>query len=128
VRHVGGDAGVGQQIGEPAQVDGGLEGDLDRFRRQLAEDAQERIRLAGDRALKSSAPSSSRAANCERLQCRSTPMYTMTGLPDHTVDVVSMGSEACSFVAQSTCAAIFSAHCTLNESFESRGCVVPQRW
>jgi hypothetical protein len=36
--HVGSDAGVGQQIREPAPAVGGLEGDLDRLGLELPED------------------------------------------------------------------------------------------
>jgi hypothetical protein len=44
VGHVSGDAGIGQEIREPAPAVGGLEGDLDRLGLELTEDAQE---LAG---------------------------------------------------------------------------------
>jgi len=54
--HVGGDPGIGQQVGEPAPADGGLEGDLDRLRRQLTEDAQELVGLARDRAVEDRLP------------------------------------------------------------------------
>jgi len=41
VGHVSSDAGIGQQIREPAPTVGGLEGDLDRLGLELAEDAPE---------------------------------------------------------------------------------------
>jgi hypothetical protein len=46
--HVGRDAGVGQQVREPAPAVGGLEGDLDRLGLELAEDAQELGRGVAD--------------------------------------------------------------------------------
>jgi hypothetical protein len=39
VGHVSSDAGIGQEIREPAPAVGGLEGDLDRLGLQLTEDA-----------------------------------------------------------------------------------------
>jgi hypothetical protein len=39
--HVGSDAGIGQQVREPAPAVGGLEGDLDWLGLELAEDAPE---------------------------------------------------------------------------------------
>jgi hypothetical protein len=41
VGHVGGDAGIGQQVSKPAPPVGRLEDDLDRSGLELAEDAQE---------------------------------------------------------------------------------------
>jgi hypothetical protein len=41
VGHMRGDAGIGQQVREPAPAVGGLEGDLDGLGLELAEDAPE---------------------------------------------------------------------------------------
>jgi hypothetical protein len=46
--HVGGDAGVGQQVREPAPAVGGFKGDLDRLGLELTEDAQELGRSVAD--------------------------------------------------------------------------------
>jgi hypothetical protein len=48
VGHVRWDAGIGQQVREPAPPVGGLEDDLDRLRLELAEDAQELRRRVAD--------------------------------------------------------------------------------
>jgi hypothetical protein len=48
VGHVRGDAGIGQQVGEPTPAVGGLEHYLDRVRLELAEDAQQLRRRVGD--------------------------------------------------------------------------------
>lgn len=39
--HVGGDAGVGEEVGKPPPAVGGFEGHLNRCRAELAEDPEE---------------------------------------------------------------------------------------
>jgi hypothetical protein len=48
VGHVSGDAGIGQQIGEPTPAEGGLERDLERLVVQFPEHPEQLVRASSD--------------------------------------------------------------------------------
>jgi hypothetical protein len=66
--HVGRDAGVLEQVGQPDIAEGGFEGDFHGLRFQLTEDGEELIRPARNPSCECSSPPASSAAICETLR------------------------------------------------------------